>query len=256
MSAPKKTTPPTQRARRPSETAHKQPAAASTNRQYQALAEDQFAPTAGGCKSLLRTVAGRLPTPPTLRSALRTLVRERQGTYAAFLGRIMSGWSVTSAATAIGVSRYQMRDWLSQGLDDTQRDCDTYYARLVSDVHAATACAVGEAEARVAARDPLAYLQAGPGRTFYAREQHWQRPDPSAPPAESDLEPLPLAPALEGEATGPSDDRFSQALDELRRRGLLNSPTTAAAIAAQAQDPAPAVDSQPPVDDRTPPAPR
>lgn len=158
---------------------------------YQDYALEHFSVTADGCKSLLRTARWRLPAvAPTARSLLAKLVRERQGVYAAFLGRLMCGATVSSAAEACGIRRESTRDWLARGLADQRAGADTYYSRFASDVHAAIGFCVVECEVQVASRSPLEYLRTGPGRAFYAREQFWQSLPADTLLTDSDVNPL------------------------------------------------------------------
>jgi hypothetical protein len=184
---------------------------------------------------------------PTARSLLAKLVRERQGVYAAFLGRLMSGWSVSSAAVACSIRRESVRDWLSQGLSDQQADIDTFYSRFASDVHAAVAYCVGDCEAQLASRNPLAYLQTGPGRAFYAREQYWQPQQPGGPLPDDDLNPLSVISTDSAQQI--TDRRMAEALQILRAQGVLHDPQFAQQLGEQhginlnASPDAPAVDA-------------
>ncbi len=151
-------------------------------------------------------------------------MRERQGAYAAFLGRLMSGASLSAAAVACGIRRESVRDWLTQGLTDQQADIDSYYARFASDVHAAIAHCVSECEIQVATRKPLEYLRTGPGRAFYTREQYWQQLDPLMPFPEDDINPIQVFDA-DTNSQSLTAERLTEALAVLRNQRLLTDPT-------------------------------
>lgn len=202
------------------------------NRNYAALAEESFGAEGYAGKSLLRSVVGRIRIPAPRNSLLAALVQQRQSVYAAILGRIMSGASLVSAAVAVGVNRNTVRDWLVQGLTDQANDSDTYYSRFASDIHAALAHSVGEAELAVMRRNPIEYLRSGPGRAFYQdREQYWQQQDPRMPAPESDINPMTELPA--GDADAIPSDRASLALDALKELGILNDPQFALQLREQ-----------------------
>lgn len=213
------------------------PGTKGINRDYQLIAEEQFTPVGNGGKSLLRSVSHRFPSPPSMGSKLYFLVKERQGAYASLLGRIISGWSLSAASTAIGISRHLVKDWLATGLQDQQLERDTYYSRFASDVHAALALAVGTAESRLAISNPLEYLRSGPGRAFYRNEQYWQ-PIPPGYQNEDDVNPLNV---IGGEANNSDEDesrsRLSEALNVLRNSGILATPEFTQQLADQHQLP-------------------
>lgn len=200
------------------------------SRAYAAMAEEQFMPTGGGAKSLMRTISARLPKPPTCRSALYKLAR-KQMKYSEFIGRLMAGWSLTAAAVAMGVSRSQVRAWLAQGLNDQMRSLDTYYSRFAFDVYAAIAHAVGECEARIHMRQPLEYLRTGPGRAFYAREGYWR--EELAGYEENELDP-PTEEQQDSSEEMLPDESLLHALSILRESGV-DANGLSQAISAQVQ---------------------
>lgn len=206
----------------------------SPNRNYAMLAEEQFGVNGYAGKSLLRSVVGAIRIAVPRNSLLARIVKERQSTYAAILGRIMSGSSLVAAAVSVGIGRETVRGWLVQGLADQASSKDTYYSRFASDIHAALAHSVGEAELAVMRRNPIEYLRTGPGRAFYQeREGYWQASDPRMPPPVSDIEPLVEMTSEQTDSIPAS--RASEALDELKRLGIVQHPEYAKQLEEQAQ---------------------
>lgn len=166
----------------------------------------------------------------------------------------MSGSSLVAAAVCVGISRNTVRGWLVTGLTDQANSKDSYYSRFASDVHAALAHSVGEAELAVMRRNPIEYLRSGPGRAFYQeRENYWQEQDPRLPPSESDVNPLTeLAP---GDVDHIPADHFAKALDALQELNISSNPEYAKQLLEQAGhsqeslvDGSTVVDSGPPMD--------
>lgn len=206
----------------------------SANRNYCLFAEENFGASGYAGRSLLRSVAGAVRCArPNGNSLLFQLIRNSQGVYAALLGRIMCGQSLTGSAISVGLGREVVRSWLVQGLADQASQADTYYSRFASDVYAATAQCAGDAEIQVHKRNPLEWLRTGPGRALYQdRENYWQPVDPQLPPPVSDLEPL-----NEVSAASPADEvlnaRASAALDALRELNIVQNPEYARQITEQ-----------------------
>lgn len=207
------------------------------NRNFASIAEERFAEAGYAGKSLLRSIVGQIRCKaPNGNSLLTSFIQSRQGVYAALLGRIMCGSSLSSASTAIGLGRGIIGQWLAKGLNDQANNEDTYYARFASDIHAALAIAVSTAEQAVTTRNPLEYLRSGPGRAFYEREQYWQQPQPGLPP-ENDFNPLAIVGDDSENSGSLSDNRMAQALEVLRSHGVL-TPEYQKQLAEQANLPA------------------
>lgn len=208
------------------------PTGKSPSRNYAALAEEEFGASGFAGKSLLRSVVGAVRIPAPRNSLLAELVKRRQSIYAAILGRIMCGSSLIAAACAVGLSRETVRRWMIEGLENQQAGEDTYYARFASDVYAALAHSVGEAELAVMRRNPIEYLRSGPGRAFYQeRENYWQPVDPRAAPSTSDIEPLVEIASEQTDTLSAS--RASEALDRLKELGIIDNPEYAKQIIEQ-----------------------
>lgn len=201
------------------------PGKSTIERSYAALAEESFGASGYCGKSLLRSVVGRVRCAIPKNSLLVKIIQDHQGVYAALLGRLMSGASLTGAAAAVGLQRETVRSWMTQGLSDLASDKDTYYSRFATDCRAAFAHSVSEAEIAVHRRNPIEYLRTGPGRAFYQdRENYWQLPNPNAAPSENDIEPLAEISQSEQSSTGLPDERMAGAIDELRKLGILHNP--------------------------------
>lgn len=204
------------------------PKVGSVNRNYAAYAEQTFAESGYAGKSLLRNVFGQIRCrKPRGHCLLLALVDERQGAYAAMLGRIMEGSSLTASAVALGIGKATAAQWLATGLRDQAAGIDSYYSRFASDVYAATAHAVSRAEQTISIRNPLEYLRHGPGAAFYREERYWQEPIPGEQPID-DLNPLAVIGDGSQEQSALSDNRLSAALDVLKQGGLLDEHFTAA----------------------------
>lgn len=86
--------------------------------------------------------------------------------YARMMSVIMSGASPKNAMTLFGVYRDTFLTWRSMGLNDIQAKQDTYYSRFIQDFNIACMIPTIDAETRIAAKDPLQWLQIGPGRSY------------------------------------------------------------------------------------------
>lgn len=135
----------------------------------------------------------------------------------------MLGSSLTSASITCGLNRATTQQWLSQGLSDQLAERDTYYSRFASDVYAALAHGVSEAEVAIHRHNPAEYLKTGPGRALYRDEQYWQPALPGQAPID-DINPL-VTVADEGQSTL-QDNRMLDALKVLQGLGMVDTEFT------------------------------
>jgi hypothetical protein len=159
-------------------------------------------------------------------------------TYCRLIARIAQGASVPAAVIAAGINRRSFEAWRAVGLDDAAYGADTACSRLVSDINAAALYAGMDAEQRMHAKDPKAWLAAGPGRWLHP-EGTWQPPEQKigvyrepAPPSVGVAEPLEEAPPEAQDAIG--TDRYAAALAILQRHNIMGS--VQAAIEQQRTD--------------------
>lgn len=97
---------------------------------------------------------------------LHRLVHSDGELYPKMMSIIMSGASPKNAMILFGIHRDTFMIWRSLGLNDIQAKQDTYYSRFILDFNIACMIPTIDAETRIAAKDPLQWLQIGPGRSY------------------------------------------------------------------------------------------
>jgi hypothetical protein len=157
------------------------------------------------------------------------------------IGCLMLGQSIRSAAQTIGLSLRVIATWMRIGTDDLCEGRDSYYSRLAQDITRACASAAGQMEICAAAKDPIAWLTRGPGRSVFRDTPYWQLDKPGQQQdqeyIDDPLDPLPVLTA----DTSPTDDgtintadhQLSQAVDVLTAMGIAQNPAMATAMQEQ-----------------------
>lgn len=198
-----------------------------------------------------------LPSPPTAReeSGLYYLIRDDSDRYKRWMGCLMLGASIETAACRFGLQGATVKLWLRRGCEDMRDGHDTYYARLVFDIRNSIAYAASGAEFEIKRGTPLTYLRRGAAARLFGTDWRESGKAPILPaldPSDENynpaavheaftrdaverLEPTPpislpysggdgesLDSSLEGDGEGtfPSSDTFLAALQELETIGL------------------------------------
>ena len=155
---------------------------------------------------------------------LEQFIRIRPDSYQRLLSMIMLGSSVPTVALLCGIPRNRLNAWRRQGVNDQAQSLDTFAARFVADVNYAVCVPTVEAEAYLAKKDPLSWLQIGPGR-WVNPEGTWQSKIPTV------QEPVPESVGTaepeqiniddgDFDIIGPTIDDLPDALQVLRECGL------------------------------------